>query len=257
MRIKKVVRRLSYPLRLKPEARWEEYTKSHLEKGSDYHDRFESLPGRKYIWELEKSLLLRIANETGPIKRHLDFAGGTGRIAGVLEDIADQQIVLDVSDKMLMVARDQLKKAEVICDDFNNRFHDEEMTNCDLITAFRFFPNAEPTLRDSAMKFIAKKLSNSGILICNNHRNFWSIPYFFRRVTFRGGTFGMTNKEIINLAAKYNLRLIKVYSMGILPQTEKYSILPWKVTNNIERNIFTNIGDKHRKGYNVIYIFSK
>lgn len=247
----------SGPFQLSPKAQTDDYSHSHLHKGFDYHQRFHTKPGRKLIWELEQEILLKIIKDNNLIKTHLDFAGGTGRIALLLEDCCDEQYILDISEKMLLVARENLPKANIICADF--KLNPSELANkeFDLITAFRFFPNSELKLRESAMKYIAHKLTNGGYLICNNHRNFWSIPYFTQRLFFSGGSTGMSNEEMMALATRCGLKLVRTYSMGIIPQTEDKAIIPWLVTEHLEKWFFRKMGTWHRKGYDVIYVFEK
>jgi len=247
----------SGPLQMEPRKRTHQYSYTHLTKGSSYHQAFSKYPGRKMIWELEQETLNIIVYELGSIKTHLDFAGGTGRIAGVIEDYCDEQYILDISPEMLKVASENLSKAKIICADFTDNPSELGQKKFDLITAFRFFPNAEPVLREAAMEFISNKLNEGGILICNNHRNFWSIPYFVQRLTYSGGSTGMSNNEMITLANQHGLKFTQVYSMGVIPQTEKKAMLPWKAIKIIERFIFSLLGNKHQRGYAVIYVFEK
>ena len=60
------------------------------------------------------------------------------------------------------------------------------------------------------MKFISDHLDDNGILILNNHYNFWSIPLFFSRLTFRSNGFGMTHQELVNLVKMNNLESINI-----------------------------------------------
>lgn len=240
-----------------PKQETDNYSKSHLNKGTNYHDAFSYYEGRRVIWELEKEAL-RSTLEKEYFHKYLDFAGGTGRIASFIENRCNESYILDISEKMLAVARNHLQKTKVICNDFHEDIPEFKDKQFDLITAFRFFPNAEESLQTSAMQFISNKLTEGGLLVCNNHRNFWSIPYFIQRLTLMGGRSGMTNKQMLNLSKYFGLKLIETYSMGIIPQTEKNTLLiSWKVTEKVERMVFHLIGKRHRLGYNVIYIFIK
>ncbi len=244
-------------LQTKPNQSTDDYSSSHLNKGDDYQYRFHQYPGRKLVWNLEKKVLKKILDKKGRCKKHLDFAGGTGRIARIIENNCDEQIVLDISPKMLEFARKSLTKAKLICKDFNDNIPELKDGEYDLITAFRFFPNAEQKLRESAMNFIACKLSKGGWLICNNHRNFWSVPYIVNRLMLIGGDKGMSNNAMIKLAKQNGLTLVSSFSMGVVPQTETKTILPWKITGKIETIILKVLGKMHRRGYNTIYIFEK
>ena len=230
-----------------------EYTNSHFHKGKDYHERFDLLPGRKIIWEIEKKILDKFLFNLENID-HLDFAGGTGRISEYLKNKCKIQYLIDSSEKMIGHAQKILNNVTFINKDFkeidnlNNKF--------DLVTAFRFFPNAEPHLRDLAMKFISLQLKNGGYLIINNHKNFWSIPLFFQRLTFRSNGFGMTHKEIKLITNKYNLKIIDYYSCGIIFEKESSKFIPWKLVEKLEF-FFHQYLNKSRLGFNTLYLIKK
>lgn len=105
------------------------------------------------------------------ISNHLDFASGTGRIAHFLEKNTKEQYLIDASKKMLDHAKKilDINKSIFINEDFNKINLNKKF---DLITAFRFFPNAEIFLRNEAMKFISEHLDDGGLLIINNHHNY-------------------------------------------------------------------------------------
>lgn len=246
------------PLRTYPRAAARGYTRSHLEKGKGYQEGFRRLPGRRMIWDLEQRILTRFVQEWGPWNRCLDFAAGTGRIAGLTIDACSEQYLLDVSPTMLEVAKARFPGAIVRCGDFRDGTHDLPDGEFGLVTAFRFFPNAEPDLREAAMAFTASKVAPGGWVVCNNHRNFWSIPYLAQRAVFyRGGSGGMRNQEMIALAKRHGLSLVRQYALGVVPQTERFAILPWKVVAAIERALLNGDLVRHGLGYNVIFIFRR
>ena len=243
---------LLYPLKNKD---WNkiDYTTSHFHKGKDYHLKFNKFPGRKIIWDLEKKTINQFIARWKK-DNHLDFASGTGRISKLLEKKFKNQYLLDSSFKMLKYAKSILKNSIIINKDFtkikslNKKF--------DIVTAFRFFPNAEPKLRKKAFKFISSHLTEDGIFIFNNHRNFWSIPYFFKRLTFRSDGFGMTHGEVIILLNSFNLKIVDYQSIGILTEKEKGFFLCWKIIKKIEFFIFKKFGP-HKLGYDIIYKVKK
>lgn len=230
------------------------YTTSHYHKGENYHEKFEKLIGRKIIWNLEKNIIKEFIKNK-EITNHLDFAAGTGRIAELLQKEVAEQWLLDSSKRML----DHAKK---ILDSSRTNFIDQDFNEVelnkkfDLITAFRFFPNAEIFLRDQAMKFISNHLNKNGILILNNHYNFWSIPLFLSRLTFRSDGFGMTHKEIVDLVKKNNLKIIQYKSIGLVTNKERKTIIPWNIVRILE-NFFYRYFSNHKIGYNVIYLIRK
>jgi hypothetical protein len=94
-----------------------------------------------------------------------------------------------------------------------------EKESFDLITAFRFFVNAEPALRRAAVHALAPLLAPDGCFIFNNHQNINS-PYM--RVTrayagFRG--FDVFNVLSIAqcraLVAEAGLEIVHLYPVGL------------------------------------------
>ena len=230
-----------------------DYTTSHYHKGEDYHERFNILPGRKIIWNIEKKILDKFLEEKNNID-HLDFAGGTGRISSHLHFKCKKRYLIDASEKMINEAKKNLNDVIFINDDFTKIENFEE--KFDLVTAFRFFPNAEPDLRDNAMNFISKHLSEDGCLIFNNHKNFWSLPFFFKRLTFRSDGFGMTHKEVEKIVKKYNLKIIDYYSCGLFFESEKGRFVPWRLLEKLENFIHKFLRGS-KLGFNTIYLVKK
>lgn len=230
------------------------YTTSHYNKGENYHEKFEKLVGRRIIWNLEKKIINEFIKNK-EITNHLDFAAGTGRIAEFLQKNINSQCLLDSSKKMLAHAKKNLdlNKTTFIDQDFTKIELDKKF---DLITAFRFFPNAEIFLRDEAMKFISDHLNKDGLLILNNHYNFWSIPFFISRLTFRSDGFGMTHGEVVELIKKNNLKLIQFKSIGIFTKNEKKTFVPWFVISKLENFLYKKFSN-HKLGYNIIYLIKK
>ena len=124
------------------------YRESHLQKGAEYHSSFASRPHLAITWKLERKLLTRIVREYFPdgVPTHLDFACGTGRILGFLSPNTGSSTGVDLSASMLQVAHETLADVEIIEADLT-RYDRLGCREFDLITAFRFFPNAEPSLR--------------------------------------------------------------------------------------------------------------
>ena len=253
-----MIRGIKGPFMSKPVSNEGSYSYSHLNKDANkYHKKFNDEASRSIIWNIEKDLIDNISSKYGPFDIHLDFAGGTGRIAGLLEEQCNDQYILDISEKMLSVARKDLKNIKIICRDFRKGVSELQENNIDLVTAFRFFPNAEVELRESAMNFIASKVKNGGLLMCNNHINFWSVPVFFKRLFFLGGLAGMSNKEMIELASDNGFILIKTYSMGVFPQTGRKAFVSWRFVKWFEKLMFNRFGTKHRIGQNVVFVFKQ
>lgn len=214
-----------------------DYRKSHLQKdhAESYHKEFERDPHRKMIWQLEKKVLDHMMGEffKNTEINHFDFACGTGRILSHLESWVNSSFGVDISPAMLEVARKHNKEAEII---------EVDLTASDilgthefnLITAFRFFPNAQAELRSAAMEVIVRHLQDDGYIVFNNHTNASSTIYRLARLFGRGGSGGMSIAEVQALVTENNLEIVKIYHIGVIPMTGNHMILPAVILQPIE-----------------------
>lgn len=152
-----IVKRVSRPFLLKPREIKDSdksYSDSHLHKGEGYHKAFTHLPGRKMVWEFEQSILRDLIIEKGPFNVHLDFAGGTGRIAKIFEQYVKKQYLLDISEQMLSVAKNNLTKAELINRDFRDSVPEIE-NGVALMLQQRFAFSRMPSKDSGAMQWLS------------------------------------------------------------------------------------------------------
>jgi len=105
-------------------------------------------------------------------KSLLDFACGTARITKIAAGHFDHVVGVDVSEAMLENARPLVPSATFICQDITEQPMVEKF---DVVTAFRFFLNAEDELRREVLLAIGDQLNENGRLICNVHMNKYSI----------------------------------------------------------------------------------
>ena len=156
----------------------EDYRASHEGKGSSYHARFSENPKRALMWSIEQRVMKNIIGSflAGKDVDYLDFACGTGRVLAFMEKETQSATGVDISKSMLEVARENVTRAEVIEGDLT-RATVLPGREFDLITAFRFFPNAEDQLRQDAMNALAKRLKPGGFLVFNNHKNTSALSY--------------------------------------------------------------------------------
>lgn len=160
-----------------------DYRNSHLVKGADYDTSLAGLPFDRYMARHEARLLSAILDQYFPdgVPAYLDFACGTGRITSQVEQSARQSYAVDVSEQMVSEARQKCQKTTFIVQDITR--DPLQLRDLDLITSFRFFGNAQDTLRQEALTALRAILRPDGYLVVNNHRNSHSIRNLLLRLT--------------------------------------------------------------------------
>ena len=129
------------------------------------------------------------------------FSIDESSVSNILSNTNDDNLFNDIRSKFLegdLIKEDLLKDKK-----FN------------LVTAFRFFPNAEEDLRKAVLDNIVPHIENNGLLVFNNHRNKDSFLERLIRLVFRKHYRGLNLGEVKVLIEDYNLQLIKIYSMGL------------------------------------------
>lgn len=212
-----------------------DYTESHkdIKQALNYEQNlYGDASYDSLMWGIEKIHIEREikALSTKPVK-YLDFACGTGRILSFVEKFADESVGVDVSESMLDIARGKIKKARVInCDLTMQDVLKGETYN--LITAFRFFLNAQEELRQKVMVLLSGKLSDNGIFIFNNHGNLMSYHLLtvllgklgIKKVTLNHMSYFKVRKLIRNAG----LKTIKVHGVGLVPSSVYRLLRPWE-----------------------------
>jgi ubiquinone/menaquinone biosynthesis C-methylase UbiE len=198
------------------------YTESHKyqSKGAEYEAYYKNKAWQKFLWSREQEILLKILDKHFPDKEvHLlDFACGTGRITAFLENRVKTSTGVDVSGSMLAIAKEKLKRTEIIEADITAE-NILKPGKFNLITAFRFFPNAEPELRSVAIGALAELLDKDGYLVFNNHQNSGS-PWIrlrnahYRKKNAEGIYNVMSIKQMKNLAEGAGLEIIEIHPAG-------------------------------------------
>ena len=166
---------------------------------------------------------------------HLDFACGTGRILAFFEDYVQSSTGVDVATSMLETARSVVSKAKLVEADITRDavFDGQQF---DLITAFRFFPNAEPGLRQEVIAALTPLLRPGGMLVFNNHRNASCLVNRVARMIKRASTprAGMSAEEVATLVGSAGLTIEKTYHVGIVPEVESRLFRPRFLVSWIE-----------------------
>jgi len=198
------------------------YRESHKyqSKGAEYEEYYQNKAWQRFLWSREQEILLKILEKyfTGRNVHLLDFACGTGRITEFLENHVKTSTGVDVSDSMLAVARKKLKRTEIIKADITVE-NILKPRKFNLITAFRFFLNAEPELRSATIKALVELLDEDGYLVFNNHQNSGSPWIRLRHAHYQKknpeGTFNVMNIEQMKmLAEESGLQIVEIYPVG-------------------------------------------
>jgi Methyltransferase domain len=178
------------------------------------------------LWELEKQQLGSILERLRQTHSHidyLDFATGTGRVLSYLEPSVDTAEGIEISVHMAAAARLRVTRATVTNEDITDSAP-VRTRKYDLITAFRFFLNAEHSLRLAAMKALAARLRDaSSVFVFNNHGNPFSYklpawPVKAVRARQKPGTSPnwLTNWQVRELAAEAGLSIESQSGCGFL-----------------------------------------
>lgn len=190
------------------------YRDSHLAKSSDYDQDLKSDAFDSFMAENEERFLKLAIPRLFPngIPRYLDFACGTGRITSLVENYAKDSYAVDVSENMQELAKQKCR---------NTTFYLQDITAnpltidpVQLVTAFRFFGNAEDNLRISALGALKKKIVPGGYLVINNHRNPSSL--YLKIDNLRGGNdpADLSPKKLNIMLKNSGFSIITIYGIG-------------------------------------------
>lgn len=202
------------PIDSKPISQTADYRRSHVERGPSYDATLDTNPFDVYMATWEAHWLANLVNALhgNDIPRYLDFACGTGRVTRIVAPYARESIGIDVSHSMLEVARTKCPRTRFIEADLTRTSLD--LGKFDLLTSFRFFGNAQDTLRHEVLAAMARLLRPGGHLIVNNHRNPLSTSAVLHRIT--GGAHGMdlTYFKFRRMLERFGFALVKAQPIG-------------------------------------------
>ena len=198
------------------------YTESHkyAGKGAEYEQYYQTQTWQRFLWSREQEIILKILEKYFADRdvHLLDFACGTGRVTALLENRVKTSTGVDVSGSMLAIAREKLKRTQIIEADITVQNLLKPRT-FNLITAFRFFLNAEPELRSVTLRALVEVLDKDGFFVFNNHQNLgcpWTkLLYAHHRRKNPEGTFNvMSIREMEELVHRAGLEIIELYPVG-------------------------------------------
>jgi len=230
------------------------YRESHTSKdrGKIYDSVYTSDTYDSRVWKLEKKLLEKDFARLNqkPVKNYLDFACGTGRILEIFEKKSINTIGIDVSKEMLKEATEKYQNTQFIISDItkNRRIFNHKF---ELITAFRFFYNAEDILRKEVLQVLYKLLKENGIFICNTHGNRNKLNIF----TYRQNRKTLSFEKMKNLLEQHHFDIIKIYGISYLPYLFS-KFLPEKIWLIIEK-VLIKIKYLKKFGTDIIFICRK
>ena len=240
-----------------------DYRSSHLSLKKS--ERYEEDIYRKgsyddILWQEEKTALLKEVQALQKAVRninYLDFACGTGRIIGFLETQVQSATGVDVSEAMLDVAKTKVKKGTLILADITKR-DVLKGKSFELITAFRFFLNAEPPLRDAAMQTLIRKLQDrKGVFIFNVHGNMFS-HRFMTKIWFwlKGRRLNaLSYWQGKKITKKHGLHIVRWHGFGVVPKV-CYRYINSRFLLAVDRFFFLFPFSKYIS-YNLIFICKK
>ncbi len=216
------------------------YRNSHV--GEGFGDYYDGLIAGKYdgvVWErfvrpfLEDTLK---SERSDGKSRYLDFACGTGRITTVGANLFQDATGIDISADMVAVARHRAPSCGYVVADIT-REPDAVAGMFDCITAFRFFLNAEPLLREQAMAWLAAHAVPGAALIGNIHMNPYSLSgaatVVANRVFAKPVNY-MSRHGMQALLSRHGFALEHWRGFRFMPTLKGHAVLPGKLQAGLD-----------------------
>jgi len=184
-----------------------------------------------HVWQWQRPVLERIIQDalrgrTSPA-RLLDFACGTGRVLACVESLVDVAEGVDISEKMVALARAKCRQARFKVGDILAQ-PELLQPSYEVITAFRFLLNVEPAVRRRVLlKLREVTCEPDGLLIVNVHGNSRSLRHpavVWRRWREAARPTGAMLNEMSLAETKSLLRasgfeIVRQFGFGLLPPT--------------------------------------
>jgi len=191
------------------------YRDSHLGKGADYDLALARDPFDAYMVRRERDIVLALLArlQRAGVRRSLDFACGTGRITQLLDGIAEACFAVDVSESMVAEARAKCPRTRFFIQDILDT--PLPIAPVHLVTAFRFFGNAEDSLRARALQAIHRCLAPGGYLLLNDHENPWTVQRLARRLLGDRNRADLHHWKLRRLLRSAGFRVRRTYGIGL------------------------------------------
>jgi len=170
-----------------------------------------------FMWKLEKKYLKEFLMKR-KFKNYLDFACGNGRVIEFLEHYVENSLGIDVSEDMLKIAEKKVVRSDLLLQDITER---KLKKIFDLITAFRFFLNAQEDLRHDVLVQFKNLTKKDSVVIISNQGNRFSFRFFtvfINKYIFKKDHNQLSKKDLEKLFENYGFKLIEYRGIGFLPK---------------------------------------
>ena len=193
----------------------EDYRQSHADKGADYDKFIAETPFDSYMAEWERRHLRAILPGLlgGGPGRHLDFACGTGRIVVTVAPLCTESVGVDISPSMIEIAKRKCPRVRFVNGDITAADIDLG-GQFDVVTAFRFFGNAQDDLRATVLDRLNGYLRDGGYLVLNSHRNPNAIKNLLHRLTGGADQLDLTYGRLLKLLRNHGFQSVACYPIG-------------------------------------------
>ncbi|MGH8232862.1 MAG: methyltransferase domain-containing protein [Rhodanobacteraceae bacterium] len=245
--------------RRKPLRGYPDHSTTHPHARNAYQARYQDRLGREAMWQSERPITEQIFTELAP-KRRLNFPAGNGRIAAAPErclpacEIHD----IDISNNMLAVARSKWSRLTFHAMDGRRALNEFGKEAFDVVSAFRFFPNADQPLRKDVAEQISGLIKPGGHVVLNNHRNFWSTSYVAMRAAGNSdGKYESHNAAKKTSSCKEAFPCTQIFACRMATNRLPPVLLSWSATSAPERFNVRYLSRTHTLGYNMILVFRK
>ncbi len=245
----------------------EESYREGFKKNVSNYEKITQTKHIKLIYNLEKDVLDEIFSKIdSKSKSVMDFACGSGRWTQYLETKFKSTVGVDISEEMVKYAKEKCKKTEFFVTDIT-RDKDRIKREFDVLTAFRFYKNAEETLREEATKELVKYVKSDGYFIFDLHLNKYSFMGMWARVLkfLRFDSLLKINpltvrtislKDVKGILEENGFEIVDYYGTGFLPGRSNYIILPYNWLYKLE-SFFTRKKIFRNFSYNLLVVCKK
>jgi ubiquinone/menaquinone biosynthesis C-methylase UbiE len=184
-----------------------------------------------FAWQWQRPVVEKVIQEFQRSRnapaRLLDFACGTGRVLSCVESLVDAAEGIDISENMVALARGKCRKARFKVGNIISQPGLLE-GRYDVVTAFRFLLNVEPSVRQQVLRKLREVITApGGLLLINVHGNSRSLRHpaiVWRRWWERSRRSGamlneMSPDETKSLLHTSGFRIVRQFGFGLLPPT--------------------------------------